>query len=84
MTGTVWAIVIAGVVGVVLAGVTGGFDVVAIVLFGVLLGLGIVALAITRKAGTGAVAPVECRECGGLISPHAPYCKHCGARAEPM
>jgi hypothetical protein len=25
------------------------------------------------------VAPAKCAACGGLISPNAPHCKHCGA-----
>ncbi|MDQ3985270.1 MAG: hypothetical protein M3280_02075 [Actinomycetota bacterium] len=79
MTGAVWAIVVAGVAAAVLAGSTQGFDAVAVVLLGVVVALGVVAVVISRKAGTGSVAPLECPECGGLVSPHAPYCKHCGA-----
>jgi predicted amidophosphoribosyltransferase len=43
----------------------------------VLLGLVVIAAAI--KVRGGRISPGECPNCGGLISPNAPYCKHCGA-----
>ena len=55
-----------------------GVDVTGVVILGFLVGVGLLAIAIARKSGTGAVTPAECRACGGLISPNAPYCKHCG------
>ena len=41
--------------------------------------LGAVAVGVAVKTRGGMVRPAECSECGGLISPNAPYCKHCGA-----
>ncbi|MBW3594814.1 MAG: hypothetical protein KY391_04480, partial [Actinobacteria bacterium] len=42
-------------------------------------GVGALTIAVARKSGSGAVTPAECPACNGLISPNAPYCKHCGA-----
>lgn len=46
----------------------------------VLLGVVVIAAAVKMRGGT--VGPRECDNCGGLISPNAPYCKHCGAPVE--
>jgi hypothetical protein len=70
------------VVGVALAGavgLAGGFDAASLLYFGIIVALGALAIAVARKSGTGAVGPRRCPQCGGLISPNAPYCKHCGA-----
>lgn len=40
---------------------------------------GALAIAIARRSDRGLASPARCAECGGLISPNAPYCKHCGA-----
>jgi len=56
-----------------------GLDVMGAVILLVLAGTGALAIAVSRKSATGAVNPAECASCGGLISPNAPYCKHCGA-----
>ncbi len=63
------------------AAVTGfsyGFDGVAIGLFFGLAMLGGLAIAVARGKDKGMTAPAQCASCGGLISPNAPYCKHCG------
>ena len=57
-----------------------GLDAVAFVLLCVTAMLGALAVAVARKAGVGGIEPARCRECAGLNSPNAPYCKHCGSR----
>ena len=74
-------VVIAGIVLAFLLGLERGFDIGAIVIFSLLLGVGALALAVVRKSGRGTVGPATCDDCGGLISPNAPYCKHCAATA---
>ncbi len=69
-------------VGIALAflfGLVRGFDAVAVAIFVAIVAAGILGIAIVNKWGRGAVIPAQCGECGGVISPHAPYCKHCGA-----
>jgi len=56
-----------------------GLDLAGAIIFASVIATGTLAIAIARKAGGGSVAPAECRACGGLVSPNAPYCKHCGA-----
>ncbi len=39
---------------------------------------GLISIKVIRDSGGGsAVQPRRCRNCGGLNSPNAPYCKHC-------
>lgn len=77
MTTLVW-IVVAG--GILLALAFGGqLDAYAAVLLGFIVGLGWLSVALARRMKKGSVAPGECAECGGLVSPQSPYCKHCGA-----
>ena len=69
-------------VGIVAAAVFGyavGVDVTAISIFVTLVAVGALAIAVARKSDTGKTVPARCDTCGGLISPNAPYCKHCGA-----
>lgn len=61
----------------VLLGLGLGVDVGAVVIFFLAVGAGLLAIAAARKAGTGVVSPRECPNCGGLLSPHSPLCKHC-------
>jgi hypothetical protein len=76
--------VILSIVEAVLLGVGIGFDVAAISILVTMVALGILAVVIARKSETGtAVGPATCGSCGGLLSPNAPYCKHCGAPMEP-
>ena len=80
VSGITIAIVVAGVAAAVLLGIAVGVDAGGVVIFGILFGLGILAIAVARKATTGEVEPARCSECEGLVSPSAPYCKHCGTR----
>lgn len=56
-----------------------GFDDVAVALFFGLVVIGALAIAVARGRDKGLTAPATCASCGGLMSPNAPYCKHCGA-----
>ena len=67
-----------GVLGAVLLGLGLGFDSISLVILGFIVIFGALAIAIADKAQTGAVEPATCPSCGGLISPNAPHCKHCG------
>ncbi len=73
------AFVLLSLVAVLLLGLGAGFDVKGLVIVGFIVAFGALAVAAARKARAGRVTPGRCDECGGLISPHAPYCKHCGA-----
>jgi hypothetical protein len=79
MSGATIAIVVAGFVAVGFAAVTSGVDVTAIVILALIGVLGGLAVSVARKSRSGAVKPATCGACGGLNSPNAPYCKHCGA-----
>lgn len=70
-------IVSLGVLAMVLLGLGLGFDLGALVIFGLAVGVGLLAVAAARKSTTGSVAPRRCPNCGGLLSPHSPVCKHC-------
>jgi hypothetical protein len=41
--------------------------------------LGVVVVGVAVKTRAGKIHPRECPNCDGLISPNAPYCKHCGS-----
>jgi hypothetical protein len=72
------AIVGAGIAVALAAGVAGGFDAVSIVILVLIVAMGALAIAVARRSA-GGVRPAFCAVCDGVISPHAPYCKHCGA-----
>jgi hypothetical protein len=55
-----------------------GFDTTSVILLTLIALFGCLAIAVARKAKAGVIGPARCVECGGLLSPHAPYCKHCG------
>ena len=78
MTRAVTLLVIAGIVGAGLLGYAVGLDVAGITILACLVGVGALAITITRKSATGIGGPARCVACGGLMSPNAPYCKHCG------
>lgn len=80
MTGAVTALVVIGMAVVLALGVAVGFDSTAVIIFALVVTFGALAIAAARKAQSGAVSPGRCLECGGLVSPNAPYCKHCGAQ----
>lgn len=67
---------------VVSIGLVAGLDAYAAVILGFILAFGWLAVAVARRSRGGAIAPARCRDCGGVMSANAPYCKHCGARLE--
>ena len=71
-------VVLAEAVALVLGFAT-GFDTTAIVILVLTIVAGAFAIAVTSKAQFGNVGPAHCDTCGGVVSPNAPYCKHCGA-----
>jgi hypothetical protein len=78
-TNAVTALVLVATSLAVVVGLAVGLNLVTAVLLGVIVLLGALSVAVARKSDRGAVGPATCAECGGLISPNAPYCKHCGA-----
>jgi hypothetical protein len=79
MTRAVALVVVVGIAASVVSGLGVGFDGLALLLLALIAALGGLGLAVARRARSGAVTPLPCPECGGLLSAHAPYCKHCGA-----
>lgn len=61
-------------------GVAGGFDTRSVVVLALSAVVGAVAIAAAGRSAQGRAAPALCAACDGVISSHAPYCKHCGAR----
>lgn len=76
----VWVLVVVGIVACAGAALAAGLDLTGALIFAGIVTVGVVAVASTRK--TDRIRPARCEECGGVISPHAPYCKHCGARRQ--
>lgn len=76
-----WAIVAWGVLGAILLGIGMAFDVTALVILALILLVGGIGLGAVAKIRKGTVEPGICPACGGLVSPNAPYCKHCN---EPL
>jgi hypothetical protein len=74
------ALVVIGVIACTGAAVAAGLDATGVGILVAIIIVGAAAIAGTRKMGR--VEPGRCEECGGLISPNAPYCKHCGARLQ--
>lgn len=74
------AIVVAGLGVVAALGIAVGLDATGTIILAFVLVTGLLAIAVVRKSGAGVVGPAQCPECDGLLSPNAPYCKHCGAR----
>jgi hypothetical protein len=72
-------VIVAGIALALALGVSRGFDAVGIVIFVLIVAVGALAIAALRRWDTGSVQPATCDSCGGVISPNAPYCKHCGA-----
>lgn len=79
MTAGVAILVALGIVAVILLGIGARFDIGSLIIIGFIALFGALAVVVARKARTGTVSPASCSSCGGLISPNAPYCKHCGA-----
>lgn len=68
-----------GIVAAVLLGLGVGFDPTAYLILALIVLTGVGAILIVRRYKAGAVGPRRCHECGGYVSPNAPYCKHCHA-----
>lgn len=83
MTRIVAGIVLAGLVMALLLGYRIGFDVTAVIILTILVAVGAAAIVVARRSEMGGPGPVTCAACGGLVSPNAPYCKHCGQNVDP-
>lgn len=79
MTKSVVAIFVLGIAAMIAGGIGWGFDATTLLLLVLALGVAFVGIAVARKFAAGAVEPGQCSECGGVIAPSSPYCKHCGA-----
>ena len=79
MTLVVTTFVVLGVAVAIYFGLVAGFDLTALIIFTLIVLVGLLAVVVTRKSGQGKIGPAYCKECGGVVSPNAPYCKHCGA-----
>ena len=79
MTVAVRFLVALGIAGAVLLGLGVGFDSGSLIIHGFIVMFGALGIAVADKAKSGTVQPATCPSCGGLISPNAPHCKHCGA-----
>lgn len=77
MTALVLGLVSLGVALTVGLAVLNGFDTTTVVFLGLIVIFGAMAVAVTRMSSKGSIVPTPCANCGGLISPSAPYCKHC-------
>lgn len=75
-------LVAVGVIACAGAAVAAGLDATSAGMLVAIVVVGAAAIAGTRKMGR--VQPERCDECGGLVSPTAAYCKHCGARLGPV
>jgi hypothetical protein len=73
------AIVVAGITLSTAIGAATGFGVITLILLVIIVAFGLLVIAIVMKSRSGTVGPASCARCGGLISPNAPFCKHCGA-----
>ena len=83
MTAAVAALVLCGMAVAIYLGVVAGFDLTALLIFLFIVLFGLLAIAVASKSKRGTVGPAYCEECGGVVSPNAPYCKHCGATFGP-
>ena len=79
MTKYVGAVFVVGIAAMIAGGIKWGFDATTLVLIALAIGVALVGVAVARKFATGTVEPAQCTECGGVIAPSSPYCKHCGA-----
>jgi hypothetical protein len=71
--------VVTGIVAALLLGIGLGFDPTAYLILGLIALTGLGAVLIARRFKAGLAGPAQCKECGGYISPNAPFCKHCNA-----
>ena len=72
-------LIIAGIAFAVVLGLNRGFDPFSGLIFVLVVALGVLGIAIVLRANETSVRVGRCGECGGVISPDAPSCKHCGA-----
>ncbi len=72
------AIVVAGIAFALALTINGKVSTASVVTLVFLLAAGAFALGVARRSTSSSVGPAVCHECGGVISPHAPSCKHCG------
>lgn len=84
MTGWVAAFVGSGILAAILLGIGLGFDLTAVVYLAFIAGVGGLAVSIASRFSRGTVRAAFCPECGGTLSPNAPYCKHCFADVPPQ
>ena len=71
-------IVFAGIAFVLGVTISGNFDMFGVAILALTVAVGALGIAVVRRSVAGPT-PAQCDSCGGLLSPHAPYCKHCGA-----
>jgi hypothetical protein len=77
VTAAAIAILVAGVAFVIATAVSGGsFSFGELLLVSIVMAFALLGLAVVRQARHA--QPATCGECGGVISPNAPVCKHCG------
>ena len=74
------AIVLVGLALALVLGLARGFDGRSASILAAMAVVGGLAIAVAHRSDGRGVGPTGCTECGGVISPNAPYCKHCGAR----
>jgi hypothetical protein len=82
MSAAVTVLVLVAIAFVVSVGIVAGLDAYAMVILGLIVAFGTLALAIARRSRSSAIGPALCPGCEGVVSPNAPYCKHCGARLD--
>ena len=74
------AIVVAGLALSLALGFGQGFDATSVTILVAIVLVGALAIAAANRSSRGLTGPATCAECAGVISPNAPFCKHCGAR----
>ena len=73
-------IVVLGIALSMALGIARGFDTTAVTILVLIAIVGALAIAVAGRSEKRSVGPATCADCGGVMSPNAPYCKHCGAR----
>ena len=79
MKRTAAAIVVLGLAVAIATGIAFGFDARSLIYLGLMMAVGVLAIGVAARTDKRTVGPATCVQCEGLISPNAPYCKHCGA-----
>jgi hypothetical protein len=83
MTRIVTIFVVVSLIEAIVLGISVGLDVAAVVILATLIATGVLAIVVARKSERDPIGPATCSACGGLMSPNAPYCKHCGEPVVP-